>query len=284
MLSGYLIEKFNDMGTAYTYRRLCDEAHRAGVNLTLIGAQDSYIVENGSVQNKGSFLEKRDFVINRYKWGLVKDLINDMVYCSYNKLEPFKIYINKFNQLRQIKSNFLRKPSYVLASNQISYHSIVDQIGMPFVAKGLESSMGREVFLVKNENEYKNLTNDTAKEWLCEEYISSSKGCDMRLFAVRGEAVACMRRTSNDDFRANVALGAKVEPVAINEELRVISQEIWQQTKLDVVGIDILFGTDCLYFCEINVMPGLLGIEQSSRKNIARLIINSIITDLNEHN
>ena len=52
-----------------------------------------------------------------------------------------------------------------------------------------------------------------------------------------------------------------------------------EQTGLDFLGIDLLFGREKPYFCEINVMPGLEGIEKASGINVAGKIIETIQSD-----
>ena len=88
-----------------------------------------------------------------------------------------------------------------------------------------------------------------------------------------------MQRKSQGDFRANVALGATVEPYSISEWIRQCAMDIYTQTGLDFLGIDLLFGEDKPYFCEINVMPGIEGIEKASGVNVARKIIETIKGD-----
>ena len=88
-----------------------------------------------------------------------------------------------------------------------------------------------------------------------------------------------MMREAQNDFRANVALGANVKKYPIDCRLQGIASDIFDQTRLDVVGIDLLFGHDGLYLCEINVMPGLEGIEHASGKNIAGMVLNEIMED-----
>ena len=53
----------------------------------------------------------------------------------------------------------------------------------------------------------------------------------------------------------------------------------YEQTGLDFLGIDLLFGREKPYFCEINVMPGLEGIEKASGINVAGKIIETIQSD-----
>lgn len=279
-ISGYIIEKYNKMTNAYTCNRLVDEAANLGIDLKIVGIYDTIISENGLVNN-GLKLEKRDFVINRYKWGKVKDEINFLATRSYNPLDTYNIYINKYEQVKRLRSNEFLVPKYLLGTALLRYEDIVQILGTPFVAKGLESSMGEQISLIENAEDLKNLsvTYGTEKEWLFEEFITTSFGKDMRFYSIRGEVIACMQRKSQGDFRANVALGASVEPFEITPQIRQIAKDIYNQTVLDFLGIDLLFGEDKPYFCEINVMPGIEGIETASGVNVAKRIMETVYHD-----
>lgn len=278
-VSGYIIEKYNNMASSYTCHRLLDEGRAVGMQLRIVGAQDCYLLGD-QVHNQGEALPPVDFVINRYKWGHVKDALNALAGRSYNGKEAFNLYVNKYEQITRLDSDAFFKPKYVLGSYDTTFDDLRHWLGLPFVAKGLESSMGREIFLIENAQDWRQLEGNPAKEWLFEEFIATSFGRDLRLFSVRGQAVACMMRQSQNDFRANVALGSKVVPVTIDPNLRQIADDIWQQTHLDFVGIDLLYGEERYCFCEINVMPGLEGIETASGKNIAGMIVGTISNDL----
>lgn len=279
-LKGYLIEKYNHMSGAYTCNRLVEEAAREGIDLRITGVYDTLIRPEG-IFNDGERLDDCDFVINRYKWGKVKDSINGLAARTYNNIDAFNIYVNKYEQLKRLTSDAFLKPDYVMGSALLPYSVITQKLGGTFVAKGLESSMGEEIYLIENEDGY-NLLHEKygrEKEWLFEEFISGSYGRDMRFYSIRGNVAACMQRRSQGDFRANVALGASVEPYEITPAIRQIARDIYAQTGLDFLGIDLLFGDDKPYFCEINVMPGLEGIEKASGVNVAHEIIRTIRED-----
>lgn len=279
-LKGYIIEKYNCMVNAYTCNRLVEEAKKEGIDLRIIGLYDTCITDN-AVVNNGAELEHRDFIINRYKWGKVKEEVNSITDKSYNQLDIYDIYINKYEQVKRLHSSEFFIPKYCMGTSMITYEYIVNKIGIPFVAKGLESSMGDEILLVTNKEEYLGLQNNYSKdkEWLFEEFIQTSYGRDIRFFSIRGKVIACMQRKSQGDFRANVALGASVEPYEITPQIMQIARDIYEQTKLDFLGIDLMFGKEKPYFCEINVMPGLEGIEKASGINVAREIIMTIKGD-----
>lgn len=278
---GYLIEKYNDMGTAYTCRRLAEEAVNAGMELRTVGIHDTVITPDG-IYNAGEKLGPVDFVLNRYKWGALKDAVNALGRKTYNPGERFNIYINKYAQVKSLRSSAFTVPRYMLGTPLTDFTRIVDALGRPFVAKGLESSMGKQISLVDTREDMVSLqaAYGTEKELLFEEFIQTSFGRDMRTFSIRGEAIACMERSSQGDFRANVALGAKVAPLEITPYIRQACRDIYEQTGLDFVGLDLMYGTDKPVFCEINVMPGLEGIEKASGMNIARMILNTVKEDL----
>ena len=279
-IRGYIIEKYNTMTNAYTCNRLVQEASALDMDLQIVGIHDTAVSPHGVI-NHGKILKPVDFVINRYKWGREKDAINALATRSYNPLTAYNIYINKFEQVRRLHSKAFLIPKYLLGTSRLPFSSIVEQLGLPFVGKGLESSMGEEIVCIRDKASYEELSLNypSSKEWLFEEFISESYGRDLRFYSIRGEAVACMQRTSQGDFRANVALGASVEPYPVTSGIRTIAADIYEQTGLDFLGIDLLFGREKPYFCEINVMPGLEGIEKASGINVAGKIIETIQSD-----
>ncbi len=281
-LTGYLIEKYNNMGSAYSCRRLLEEAQKQDIDLRMLGVSDTS-VKDDNCYNQGHRLENRNFIINRYKYGKVKNHLNGLGVRSYNGLQALNIYINKLEQLKNINSDYFIKPKYIAGYSSLPFEILADELKLPFVAKGLESSMGQEIFLIENKEEYKNLAKlySRFKEWLFEEFIAESYGRDMRLYCIRGEVIAAMERTSDSDFRANVALGANIKKITIEPYFHNIAQDIYKQSGLDFVGLDLLYGRELPYFCEINVTAGLEGIEKATGTNVAGVIMQTIKDDFN---
>ncbi len=279
-LHGIIIEKYSDMQKAYTCHRLIDEAEKNGISLKILGIHDISIVDN-EVYYKGSKVGPFDFAINRYKWGNIKHEISQLAARQYNNQNKFEKFINKYQQVKEILPNTFLMPKYCLSTATKEFDYFFTVLGKPFVAKGLESSEGNEVFLIRSQEELKDLINqfDENKEWLFQEFISSSFGRDLRLFVIRGKVIASMTRRAVEGFRANVSLGATVEKYEITQEMEKIAQDIYDQTHLDFLGIDLLFGDEKLYFCEINVMPGIEGIERATGVNVAKKIIETIEGD-----
>ena len=51
-LHGYIIEKYNNMGSAYTCRRLVEEAQKLQMDLRIVGIHDTVITKDGLI-NRG---------------------------------------------------------------------------------------------------------------------------------------------------------------------------------------------------------------------------------------
>ncbi len=279
-LRGYILEKYNNMGDAYTCRRLCEEARKRGADLRIVGVLDTVLSKEG-LYCGGKRLSPCDFVINRYKSGCVKRRLNELASRSYNEPDSLERYVNKYAQMRDLKSEAYIMPEYLLSTAAADYDYIAGCLGTPFVAKGLESSQGREIFMIENLRQYEQLRNTFGgeKEFLYEQFIHTSYGKDIRLFSVRGNVAACMTRCAREGFRANVALGATVEPLEITDDIRQTARDIYEQTQLDFLGIDLLFGKEKNYFCEINVTPGIEGMERATGVNVAGLIAETIMGD-----
>ena len=246
-IRGYIIEKYNAMTNAYTCNRLVQEASALDMDLQIVGIHDTVVSPHGVI-NHGKILEPVDFVINRYKWGREKDAINALATRSYNPLTAYNIYINKFEQVRRLHSEAFLIPKYLLGTSLLPFSSIVEQLGLPFVGKGLESSMGEEIICIRDKASYEELSHNypSSKEWLFEEFISESYGRDLRFYSIRGEAVACMQRRSQGDFRANVALGASVEPYPVTPGIRAAA--INTPITAIVLGIEVFGASAAPYF------------------------------------
>lgn len=176
---------------------------KAELGCEMIGVHDVFVRQEGVFSEGKS--DPVDFVMNRYKWGKGKDSINALARKSYNPLKPFCTYINKFQQLQDIESDSFLKPRYILSDGYADYELLNEYLGKRMVAKGLEHSMGREIFLIETKEDLLKLQSyGKEKEWLFEEFIATSYGRDVRVYSIRGEVVGCMKRQSESDFRANV--------------------------------------------------------------------------------
>jgi ribosomal protein S6--L-glutamate ligase len=109
---------------------------------------------------------------------------------------------------------------------------------------------------------------------LVQKFVAESKGKDVRAFVVGDQVVAAMRRVAHgQEFRSNLHRGGTAEPLDLDETYRRTAVRAAQILGLRVAGVDILEGADGPQVIEVNSSPGLEGIENATRIDVAGEII-----------
>jgi RimK family alpha-L-glutamate ligase len=143
----------------------------------------------------------------------------------------------------------------------------------PIVVKENYGSLGRNVYLVQNKSELKELENRLSySPRLYQELIASSFGVDNRIIVIGGRAIAWMKRKSdNGDFRSNIALGGHGEGVNLPQNYIMMAENCAKILGLDYAGIDILNGPEGEpILCEVNSNAFIKGIEEVTGINVAK--------------
>lgn len=112
------------------------------------------------------------------------------------------------------------------------------------------------------------------REVLLQEFIAEASGSDIRMFVVDGKVVGAMRRTaSGSDFRSNLHRGGTAEQIAPDEQLTAVAVKAADALDLLVAGVDVLESARGPLVMEVNPSPGLQGIEDVTRIDVASAII-----------
>ncbi|RYD35761.1 MAG: RimK family alpha-L-glutamate ligase, partial [Verrucomicrobiaceae bacterium] len=112
---------------------------------------------------------------------------------------------------------------------------------------------------------------------LVQEFIKEANGSDIRCIVVGGKVVASMKRQAPEgEFRSNLHRGGSAEKVKITPEERATAIRAAKAMGLNVAGVDLLRSNHGPVVMEVNSSPGLEGIEQSSKKDVAGGIIEFI--------
>lgn len=156
----------------------------------------------------------------------------------------------------------------------------------PLIIKTKNGSHGKGVMLGTNRASARSIVDgQDSKELIIQEFIEAPEKenfhSDIRLVVVEGQVIASMRRRAEniddeDEFRANLSLGGHGEiydPTPREKELAIKATET---IGLQVAGVDIMPSKRGPLVIEVN--PNLeLGIEEISKVNIAREIVNLAI-------
>jgi len=152
--------------------------------------------------------------------------------------------------------------------------------GAPVVIKLLEGTQGIGVILAPDRKVAEAIIetlHSTRQNVLIQRFVKESKGRDIRALVVGDRVVAAMRRVAQgDEFRSNVHRGGSVEGVELDPAFEAAAVRSAQIMGLKVAGVDMLEGNDGPLVMEVNSSPGLEGIENATKLDIAGAIIDYI--------
>lgn len=157
--------------------------------------------------------------------------------------------------------------------------------GAPVIIKILEGTQGVGVILAETTKVAEAIieTLQSARQnVLVQQFVSESKGKDIRAFVIGDTVVAAMRRVAQgDEFRSNVHRGGKAEPIELDPVYKETAVRAAQIMGLRVAGVDMLEGNDGPQIMEVNSSPGLEGIEGATGLDIAGAIVEYMANQIN---
>lgn len=152
--------------------------------------------------------------------------------------------------------------------------------GAPLVVKLLEGTQGKGVVLAETDKAAESVIEAFRAldaHFLVQEFIKESGGADLRCFVVGDKVIAAMeRKGAEGEFRSNLHRGGTARPVKLTPEERLTAVKAAKAMGLNVAGVDLLRSNKGPLIMEVNSSPGLEGIEKSTNKNVAGMIIDFI--------
>ena len=176
-------------------------------------------------------------------------------------------------------------PATAFVRNRADVRPAIERVGgAPVVIKLLEGTQGIGVILAPQAKVAEAIIetlHSTKQNVLIQQFISESRGRDIRALVVGDRVVAAMRRTAEgDEFRSNVHRGGSVEAVSLSPEYERTAVRSAQIMGLRVAGVDMLEGNDGPLVMEVNSSPGLEGIERATGLDVAGAIIDYISNEV----
>lgn len=278
----------------YSNIRIMEAGKKLGHDMIFLNIKNCYI----DIQHKNatiycrdidkSEMEEIDAVIPRikpsltfYGCALVRQFQTIGTFCL-NDSNAITNARDKLKCLQILASRGIPMPATSFASSAKESQELINLVGgAPLIIKLLEGTQGKGVILVESNTSAESVISafkSTDANILVQEFISESRGEDIRCFVVDYKVVASMMRKSgsNNEFRANFHLGGSVNPVKITASEKRIAVTAARLLGLPVAGVDVIRSKKGAMVLEVNSSPGLEGIENASGKDIATEIIRCL--------
>lgn len=154
-------------------------------------------------------------------------------------------------------------------------------LDLPMVIKQAYGSFGKQVYLARTVEQAKEIISAFgANSFLMQRFICESSGRDARINVVGEKVICAMLRENKYDFRSNITNGGRAKPYTPSREECEIALAACRATGVDFAGVDVLFGNDGAYICEVNSNPHFKSTLDCTGVNLAEHIARYILDKL----
>jgi [lysine-biosynthesis-protein LysW]--L-2-aminoadipate ligase len=184
----------------------------------------------------------------------------------------------------QLSKAGIPTPKTYVAFSMESALDAISKIGYPVVVKPIIGSWGRLISLVKDSEsaeaifEHREMMNNSLlKIYYIQEYVKRPPR-DIRIISMDDEAVTAIYRSStSDNWKTNVALGAKVSPCKITDEIEEIAVKTSKVLGGGILAIDAMESEDGILVHEVNSTIEFKGAATASGKDIGNKILDFVV-------
>ncbi|MGD8525120.1 MAG: 30S ribosomal protein S6--L-glutamate ligase [Thioalkalispiraceae bacterium] len=274
----------------YSTRRLVEAAKQHGHEVRVLDTLHCYMnmaCNRPEIHYAGEKLPKYDAVIPRigasithYGTAVLRQFEMMNVF-PLNESVALTRSRDKLRSMQLFSRKGIGMPVTGFASKPGDIQDLIKMVGgAPLVIKLLEGTQGIGVVLAETRKAAESVIEafmGLKADILVQEYIKEAGGADIRCFVVGDKVVASMKRQGAEgEFRSNLHRGGSASVVKITPIERKTAVLAAKTMGLNVAGVDLLRSDRGPLVMEVNSSPGLEGIETSTGKDVAGMIISFI--------
>ena len=267
----------------YSHKRLVEAAHSRGHTIDVINTLHVHmnITSNRPLLRfGGKTLPLYDAVIPRigasvthYGLAVLRQFEMQGVF-PLNESVAIGRSRDKLRALQLLARAGIGLPVTAFAHGPRKAEDVIQEVGgAPVVIKLVEGTQGLGVILAETEASAKSIIEAFSAanvNILVQEYIKEAEGSDVRAFVVGGRVVAAIRRVGKPgEFRSNLHRGGAAEEANISDDERTTAVKAAAVLGLNVAGVDMLRSNRGPVVLEVNSSPGIKGIEEATKADVA---------------
>ena len=271
----------------YSTEKLVEAAENRGLEVVVLDVLRAYMKiasHNPSIHYKGERLEGFDAVIprigasvTRYGTAVLRQF-EMMGVVSLNESVAITRAREKLRLMQLLARKGVGIPLTGYANRPDEIRDVIKLVGgTPLVIKLLEGARHIGVVLAETQKAAETVIEgfmDVKSDILIQEYMPEAGNSDLRCILIGGKVVAAIKRQApRGEFRTALHYGAKAGPVRITPEERAIAVRAARVIGLNVAGVDIVRSNRGPVVTDVISSPGLKGIEATTGKNLADMII-----------
>jgi ribosomal protein S6--L-glutamate ligase len=286
-VDGKVVAILSRKRSLYSTRRLVEAVKARGQRVLVLDTlRCNLILARGEprMTYRGVALHNLDVVIPRIGasitgYGLaVVNQFDMMGVAVVNNSVPIARSRDKLRCLQLLARFGVDIPRTVMARDRSNIPRLLKDVGgLPAIVKLIRGTQGVGVMLASTLSELEGILatfSDLGQDIVLQEFISESRGRDIRALVVGERVVAAMRRRAKrGEFRSNLHRGGRGKGVKLARAYREAAVSAARIVGLEVAGVDMLETRDGPKVMEVNSSPGFEGLERATGVDIAGAII-----------
>jgi len=276
----------------YSTRRLAEAARQRGhlvkvidplkFNIAILNGKAAIIYKDKTIKLPDVVIPRISGAVNSYGMAVLKqfELLDVPVACRASAIALAR---NKFMSAQCLSAEGIDIPATVMIRNPEDINAALKLAGgPPVILKLIRGTQGIGVILAESRNAVESTINaffNLGQNIIIQQFVSESKGTDIRILVVADKVIAGMRRkASRGEFRTNIHRGGQAQKITLPPLYMDIAKKAVRAIGLDIAGVDIIESKDGPKVLEINPSPGIEALEKVNNRDIASEIIKYVET------
>ncbi len=166
-------------------------------------------------------------------------------------------------------------PETYISANPAAAKQLLEKLSYPIVMKFPSGTQGKGVMFAESYNSAASMLDALSalnQPVIIQKFIETG-GRDIRVIVVGDEVAAAMERKAVEgERRANIHAGGKGVPVKLDFKTKELAIKTAQVLGSRICAVDILKGKKGPMVIEVNLSPGLQGITEATKTDVADMI------------
>lgn len=272
----------------YEVDRLLESAPEHAYQVEVVNPDEMELLVNSEKEDgifiNGERVPLPDFVIPRmgstsdyFSLAALRQLENLGVYCL-NNANAVTLAQDKLLHLQVLARAGMPVPKTLLIRLPVDADFVEREMDFPVVVKTLVGTQGSGVYLCDDRQSLLDLlqfveANNPNAQLVLQQFLSESRGRDVRVVSVGGHIVAAMERIAKTGFKSNYSQGGEARPFEYGPRNALSVAEVMRELDMDMAGLDFLYDEEIGFrICEVNSSPGFEGLEATCDVDVPAFI------------
>lgn len=259
---------------------MISEAKRNDLDVQVLFEEDFNIIINEgdiTLNYNNSPIEKPNFILLRSYCIDLANAFESLSIPLFNTTKSLNKCRNKWTSHLICAKHNIPSPKTIYGTKKsLVFSQIMKTLSIPFVLKEVIGSKGEQVYLINNKSSFDEIITNSQSEVICQEFISESKGKDIRIHVIGGKAIVGIERIAKSGFKSNFSLGGKSREFPLTDKLKKLAVETANAHGLAIAGVDVLISNRGPLICEVNGISAFRTVAINTDINLPYLIFNHI--------